>query len=187
MLAKQQQRADRQQHELDEEERISKMIERQIEAARLAGSSEDCVEAEGVAPSTHDREIEINPAVKVEIKLAVGAKKRGLNFSAFGEEDDDQDGQGHEPKKPKANSTADAVDFAQATSSSSSLLSSAFNKAGMTSSKQLSNIQQHVKDEQARKVSQLLAEDKKNRKDNWLHAGIVVRVMNKTLAGGKSS
>jgi hypothetical protein len=54
------------------------------------------------------------------------------------------------------------------------------------SSKPLSHIEQLMKDEEARKRSQLQAEDKKNRKDYWLHSGIVVKIVNKDLAQGTS-
>lgn len=48
-----------------------------------------------------------------------------------------------------------------------------------------SQLEQLMLDEEARKAAQLAADDKRDRRDHWLHPGLVVKVVNKKLADGK--
>lgn len=47
------------------------------------------------------------------------------------------------------------------------------------------SIQRLMNEEEARKLREIQAMDKKNRTDNWLCEGITVKIANKTVGGGK--
>lgn len=49
----------------------------------------------------------------------------------------------------------------------------------------LSSLESLMREEERRKASLLAAEDRKDRKDYWLHPGIVVKILSKKLADGK--
>jgi DNA/RNA-binding protein KIN17 len=204
LAAKQLQQQERKQHEVSEEERISRMIAIQMEAARAAVGRDE--EADGVRNSDYiddeagsdeqNGDADTAGPVRVELK---SSKKRSLKLAVFG--DDDDEGVAAGPAETVDNNTLEQAPekrakrgmdkessiFHPSSGARDSASSSSSSSASSTpSSKPLSHIDQLMKDEEARKRSQLQAEDKKNRKDYWLHSGIVVKIVNKDLAQGTS-
>jgi len=155
LIAKQAQMEARQKSELDEEERTRRLIEKQIAAATARGENVDEEESEG------DREL-VRSETDGKIQVSLGRKTNISSSTA-------------------ARSGKGLAFGEQAVSAPSSSASSDIG----TSSRPQSALESLMQEEERRKSQQLLAEDRSNRKDYWLHAGIVVKVMNKTVGDGR--
>ena len=157
LLAKQAALDKQQKADLNEEERIRRMIATQVDLANKNSTGEVDEEEEGsrnlVRPDGDG---------KVELKLANFSKAAGpLRPSA-------------KTVKPVTFSSNDT--FAGATSSTST---------GERTKKSMSNIDALIAETERKKASKDKDEDMYNRKDYWLAEDIVVKVMNKKVGGGK--
>ena len=166
VLARQAQSEQKQKSELDDEERARRMIQAQIQVAEQLKRDREMTELTATSSSAVPQQ-EGDPGVQNVIKLKLGmqaaeGKKRKLalmSAEVFGEE---------------AQSSA-------LSSSSSSLLAMA-----ATLTTPADNVLEQIKrEEESRRMEQLKLEDKKDRRQNWLHPGIVVRIMNKKLSDGR--
>jgi hypothetical protein len=63
--------------------------------------------------------------------------------------------------------------------------SSTSTSSGSSSSAPVSAMEQLMREEERRKAQQLQTVDKQERKDYWLHVGIVVKVLNRKVGDGK--
>lgn len=190
LLAKQAQLDLRQSSELDEEERIKQAIEAQIEASRVQGDDD-----EDDAPGATELQKDDND-VPLTLSLSVTSSKRKAPVSSvFGDIDDSV---GREEKSRVA-SVFSAEDETEEGPASRRAFASAPVDGGpvATSSRRDSSsapaVTQHgtsaienIRQEEVRRLTKLIErEDEINRKDYWLHPGIIVKILNKKLSDGK--
>ena len=114
------------------------------------------------------------------VSSSSSSSSASLPFGVFGAADD-------EPGEPvsKKMATSSSSSSSSFSSSSSSSSSSASALPAPTHAPARSALDQIMQEEEQRKASLLLIEDKRDRKENWLHPNIVVKVMNKKLADGR--
>lgn len=168
VLARQAQSEAKQKSELDDEERARKMIQAQIQVAEQLKRQREAHEPSDDGPTcaplssgTVGGEGKITLSLGVQ---AVDVKKRKLALTSF-----DQD------EEPSSSFSSSSSSGSSASSSSSTTATAAPVRA----------LEQIMRDEEARRTEQLKLEDKRNRRENWLHSGIVVRIMNKRLSEGR--
>jgi len=158
VLARQAAAESKQKAEIDDEERAWRMIQTQIQAAeRLKRERDDTEEKGGASKCAPFKD------VKVELSLGVGleSKKRKVAKELVGFESLEND-----PSDTGGNQSNAAT-----TSSSSSSV--------------VGVLEQMKRQEEERKAELAAAREKLGRREDWLHPGIVVRVMNKKLAEGR--
>lgn len=156
VLARQAQSESKQKSELDDEERARKMIQAQIQVAEQLKRQREAHEPTDACTS--------GPS---SLGAESGEGKITLNLG----------GQAADVKKRKF--TLMSFDDEPASSSSASSSSTAVAVAPLRA------LEQIMRDEKSRRAEQLKLEDKRDRRENWLHAGIVVRIMNKKLSEGR--
>ena len=121
--------------------------------------------------------------VEVQLKLTSAAnnhmnvKKRKLNTNVFENDDNDEN-----PQSFSSSSSSSSRHTNDMTSSSYS-----HSHSNDPSNHKLSNIEKLILEEENQKKQVILGKyaDQDNRKDYWLHEGIVVKVKNKKLKDGK--
>jgi len=156
--------AKRRQGDVDDAEYMRRMIEIQIAAAAGGGS-----ESEEDDESKHALRRDENNSQPIALSLKVGSGAGGSHatggdtkrrkLAAFDDDDDEGDG---------------GAGVAACVPSS-----------GPMSGQKVSAFEQLIVDEQARKNEAIRVQGLKNRTDNWLAPGIVVKVLNKSLLDGK--
>jgi DNA/RNA-binding protein KIN17 len=198
LRAKQEAMESRQIAELDEQERVQLAIEAQREAARRAlGIDSDAESAEGATELMKD-DADAPLSLTLSFSSAVGgggvASKRTLGAmdgsgeggaagaaaagpslkriaAVFGDDEEDD--------IPKGTTTRDSK---TSTASAAAVSASSHHASGGSAVSALESIRQ---DEERRKQALLAAEESRNRRDYWLHPGIVVKVLNKKVSDGK--
>ena len=163
LLAKQAAMDQQQKADINEEERMRRMIAAQVAAAAGTEGEGEEEEKEGARDL-----IRADSDAKLEIKMTSFVKAAG-------------------PLRPGAK-TAKPVSFqanvfAPAPSSSSSTASAS--SSSSSSKKSISNIDALMAEAEKKKASQEDQEDHNNRLDYWLTDGIMVKVMNKKIGEGK--
>ncbi|CAM9623634.1 unnamed protein product [Ectocarpus fasciculatus] len=161
LLAKQAAMDQKMAAEIGDEERAHRAIQAQIKA------TEGLVEDDSNAGAT-ELDKDALSAAPLTLKLGAGPsnKKKHALFES-GEADDQLP-----PNKKVASVFSDGDDESdRPVATSSSVTGSALE--GLRA------------EEERRKCNQLLQEDSKNRKDYWLHPGIMVKIINKTLSDGR--
>ena len=154
-MAKQERLKNKVQDEENEEERQSRMLRRQISKARAAANASGAAEAEHAATELHRKEGD--PAAKVAFNMAAAT----------------------ESTAPRGKPAGISLASFGAEASSGSVGSSGGHKRKRTAMDEIMDKEQRKK--QIASESQALA----NRTDWWLQPGIVVKVINKKLKGGK--
>lgn len=193
-LARQLQREERVQTELDDQERINRMIQSQIIAANEAklrsssknnNNSNDDGDNNSDSDQQHQQDDTAKPHVEINMKLSLSTSsssssgvssdanksRKRVASSVFenadsGDENEDENNQGTNKRS-------------NTTSSSSS--------SSTGSGTKLSNIDLLMLEEESTKRYKILHKynDKTDRKDHWLMEGIVVKIKNKKLKEGK--
>jgi DNA/RNA-binding protein KIN17 len=170
LMEKQRQMEQNQKMDMDEETRQRLVLEAQIAAAmkrKLELGPEMGSGGGGVIDTDRERDIKINlaPSNSSAIVAARGGaaqllslKKKPRIASVFGQDDDEEEEQKDEEK-----------DGGYVTSST--------DKLGVIDSSVMSSI--------ASPLFDMEAADKADRKENWLHGGIVVKIINKKIGEGK--
>lgn len=170
LLAKQAMMEQRQAAELDDEERVRLAIEAQIKASKELAS--DDVE-QGATELVKDA------ATPVSISLggSLAGKKKLVVF-----EDDDVAGEMSEPPVKRA---AIASVFDVGDEQDERPIAKARGDTASSSSHGSSALEAIRMEEERRKNNIIAQEEAKNRKDYWLHPGIQVKIVNKTLSDGR--
>ena len=176
-LARQQMRDQREQTDLDDQQRSDRLIRAQIEAAearRLKEGGNDEFNKHDEQPEKDETEIfKTKQPVEVAWKT-VETKKRKVNAFQTDEDDDSDDG--------KNDRTSAMVPQKGNTTSSSSSMSSSLPLQTSGSGSQLETI---MREEESRKRWRIEQDDRKDRRDNWLAVGLIVKIMNEKVGGGK--
>lgn len=177
-LARQQMRDQRDQSDLDDQQRSDRLIRAQIEAAEarrlLEGEVDnDNDDTNGPADSTEGFK---NQPVEVAWKT-VETKKRKIN--AFQTEEDEED----DKNANRSNNVAAAAGKSSFAMSSSS--SSSYNDSIERSRGGGSQLEKLMREEESRKQWRIEQDDRKERLDHWLHVGLVVKIMNEKVGSGK--
>uniref|UniRef100_A0A6U0Y7K8 DNA/RNA-binding protein Kin17 WH-like domain-containing protein n=1 Tax=Rhizochromulina marina TaxID=1034831 RepID=A0A6U0Y7K8_9STRA len=155
VVARQQAAEKKRKHEMDDEARRQKEVARRVQAAGAA-EEPDAPQASELSRGAPDE--------KVSLQLGKASTATATVRSA---------------KKPRLGASsafgdAEVVDDGPKAG------------AGLGSAKPKFNAMQALmQQEEKRKQASLVAEEKQQRKDYWLHTGIVVKVINKKLAEGK--
>ncbi|CAE7724581.1 Kin [Symbiodinium microadriaticum] len=179
-IAKQALMEGRQRADLDEEERMRKLIEKQIAAAGgdVNGDMDDDNE-EGERELKRDDGEE-----KIQVSLLSGAPRRARTLDVFAATSSSSSSHRTSGGLPFDETAADAP-----CSSSGAMpppgpsASSAPSSSGPVAL--MSSMEQLMKEEERRKSQQLQTIDRQERKDYWLHAGIAVKILNKRVGDGK--
>ena len=163
LLAKQAAMDQKASADISEEERIQRAINAQIEATK-----------DSLADREESTATELQKDGTSSISLTLGghlmSKKRLAVFDA-----DDQDGEMPPPsKRPAAVSSVFGAD--EEVDRDRPMASSSSGGSALAALKT---------DEERRKNNILLQEEAKNRKDYWLHPGLLVKIMNKSLSDGR--
>ena len=166
MIAKQAAAAERKQADLDDDERTNRMIAAQIAASdkkRKALNGHGDNDINDINDTDTKNSVLDEDRSKVNIAIAFGGeKKKQKVVSAFEDDTDDVHG-------GSVNTTT--------ITENENINSSVGAKRGA--------IDQLMKDDQEQLVAQIKVDDKRDRKDHWLHPNIIVKVMNKKVADGK--
>jgi DNA/RNA-binding protein KIN17 len=195
LRAKQEAMESRQVAELDEQERVQLAIEAQREAARQALGIDSDAESEGateLVKAAGDAPLSLSmnlsaaaggvyqkrPIGGVDASEGGGAAVCGPPLkrvaAVFGDDDDEEEA-GNALVGPKG-----AAQDSAAISASS--MAPSYGTGGSVAVSALESIRQ---DEERRKQALLVSEESRNRKDYWVHPGIVVKVLNKKVSDGK--
>lgn len=166
VLKRQLQDAQRKQNDMDDAEYMRKMIDAQMQAAALAaGYASD--ENEEDAYLTHSLQRSDDNATPISLDLKTftsnsNSRKRSLiQCSGFDDEDSD---------------TEPTIATTQAQTNGEQV---------QPPPKRKSNMELLIIDAEKRKTQELQQMDAKDRHDNWLHTGIIVKILNKTLLDGE--
>jgi len=168
MIAKQAASAERKQADLDDDERTNRMI-----AMQLAAASDKKREYDDESDEQNDIDDSSNRVLdedrsKINISIAFGGEKKKQKVISAFEEEDDTD-----------NIVISFNNKNTIPSSSSSSLSS------FSTNLKRNALEQVILDDKEQVEAQLKLDDKRDRKDYWLHPSIVVKIMNKKLSDGK--
>lgn len=173
--------SERQKADLDEDERQRRMIDAQIKAA---GGFRQDPDEEGHDDSGNDGAGSGAEQTQVEVSMKLGAdtkKRKAISFeesSFISSSISNKRTTGltsiFDSDEPPA---VAAKDISKASDSSSS--------SSASSNPRLSQMEQIMQEEERRRSTQMAQDEKKNRKDYWLHPGILVKIMNKKVAEGK--
>jgi DNA/RNA-binding protein KIN17 len=159
--------------EVSEEERIQRAIDAQIGANR--GGLLDAGEEGGSGATELDKDA--LKAGTLSMSFSGGASKKRPSVFDSGEGEDDD--------KPVSKRVAVAAAFGSRADADEADDRPAASSSGSGSSSACSAMESLRAEEERRKSSMLSQEDSKNRKDYWLHPGIVVKIVNKKLSDGK--
>jgi DNA/RNA-binding protein KIN17 len=205
LIAKQAAAQQRQRTELDEEQRTRRAIELQIAAAAMRQAEQQQQEQHdesGMENGVDGGDDEVVPGAEyvpsdgatkigMSLKMADTAKKRPIRSISFDPAVTADEGLEEPVAKRAAVGGNGTFQPSSASSSSSSASSSSSNSlaapkaAASSSSRPLSAVEQLMQEEEKRKEVQLQLDDKRDRKDYWLHPGIVVKIMSRKLAEGR--
>ena len=166
LLARQAAMESKQKAELDDEERAWRMIQTQIQVAEQLKRGRDEFD-DASAPSADEMR-----DIKVELTLASSLEPKKRKLVNIGLQPFDHD----EGGMPTTAASADAA----------AVVAGPVASAPSTIKSSSTSVLEQLKCEDERRKADLMAtRDKLDRRENWLHVGIVVRVMNKRLAEGR--
>jgi len=179
MIAKQAASAERKQADLDDDERTNRMIAMQLAAAsdkrRRYDDESDCQDDVDDSSRVLDED-----RSKINISIAIGGeKKKQKIISAF--EDDETDN--HKISFNNKNTIPFVIPPLPSPPPSSS--SSSSSSSSLLTNLKRNALEQVILDDKEQVEAQLKIDDKRDRKDYWLHPNIVVKIMNKKLSDGK--
>jgi len=180
-LARQQMRDQREQTDLDDQQRSDRLIRVQIEAAEARRLKEGGDENKDDEIDETEKLFKKQP-VEVAWKT-IETKKRKVNaFQTEEEEDDDNNNSDSAPLKlgsshapPTSSSSSSSHHHRHQPSEVSSLGS----RGGY------SQLEIMMREEESRKRWRIEQDDRKDRRDNWLTVGLIVKIMNEKVGGGK--
>ena len=187
VVARQQAAERKRKLDMDDEIRRQKEVERRVAAA--GGSSvEEQHEASALTRGDDEEKVSLKLG-GAEDKSAKSVKRPRMNgpLGGFGgggaeeEEEEDEASGTSGANASSGNRTAPA--FLPSSSSASS--SGGGGGGGAGGKRKVSMVESLMKQDAKQKQASLALDDKSQRKDYWLHPGIIVKIMNKKLMGGR--